>query len=426
MSHLQAHRVATALCFAWLASAASAQTTNPPFGQAPHLKQALDAAWQLSGSIRAESNRRIELAAKEKAASSWISGEPVAGVAHRTDRLSQNEGFREYEAEIELPLWNPGVRAAAQAYASAQRQGFDGQFALSKLKLAGELRVLAASAALAQVELDLNKRKLSDGTVLAQDLSRRVKAGENARVDSLQAQVLVQQAQAAIAQADSQLTRLQNQWRSLTGLTTVSALDEMPPSLAADAGSNAATKVATNAPIPAEHPALRNAQAQLGSARAKLALTEADKRDPMSVAIGVGRERSNFVAANETKLRIALRSPWGGDNRNAPRLAAARAELDAAQAEADAVQRQLPAELMAATADLRAARLAQVAARERASLSTEVQALITKSWRLGDSDLPTRLRADNEQFEASLSLARSAIEVQRAIANLNQALGVLP
>ena len=146
----------------------------------------------------------------------------------------------------------------------------------------------------------------------------------------------------------------------------------------------------------------------------------------MSVAIGVGRERSNFVATNETKLRIALRIPLGGDNRNAPRLAAARAELDAAQAEADAVQRQLPAELMAATADLRAARLAQVAARERASLSTEVQALITKSWRLGDSDLPTRLRADNEQFEASLSLARSAIEVQRAIANLNQALGVLP
>ena len=93
----------------WLACSASAQTANLQPNQPPNLKQALDAAWQLSGSIRAESNRRIELAAKEKAASSWISGEPVAGVAHRTDRLSQNEGFREYEAEIELPLWNPGV-----------------------------------------------------------------------------------------------------------------------------------------------------------------------------------------------------------------------------------------------------------------------------------------------------------------------------
>ena len=407
-------RLAMTLALAWLTFSATAQTANQP----PSLKQALDAAWQLSGVSRAESNRRAELAAREKAASSWISGEPVANVAHRTDRLNRNDGFRDYEGEIELPLWNYGVRAATQADVSAQRQGFDGQFALSKLKLAGELRVLAASAAAAQVELDLNKRKLLDVSALAQDLSRRVRAGENARVDGLQAQVLIQQAQAAIAQAGGQLTRLQNQWRSLTGLATVAPLDE--------ALSSVATNDAVNAPVSPDHPALRYAKSQLGSARAKLALAEASKRDPMSIGIGAGRERSSFAAINETKLRIALRIPLGGDNRNAPRIAAANAELDTAQAEADAVQRQLPAEVDAATADLRAARLAQAAAQERVRLSSEVQALITKSWRLGDSDLPTRLRADNEQFEASLSLARSAIDVRRAIANLNQAHGYLP
>ena len=152
----------------------------------------------------------------------------------------------------------------------------------------------------------------------------------------------------------------------------------------------------------------------------------ADKRDPMSVGLGVARERGNFGGAGETKLRIALRIPLGGDNRNAPRQAAARAEVDMAQAELDAAQRQLPAEVAAATADLSAARTAQTAARERVRLSSEVQTLITKSWRLGDSDLPTRLRADNDQFEASLQLARATIDVQRAIANLNQAHGILP
>ena len=413
-----AKRLAATLALMWLVCSASAQTASPQPNQPPSLKQALDAAWQLGGSSRASTNRRIELAAKEKAASGWISGEPVAGVAHRTDRLNRNDGFRDYEAEIELPLWNPGVRAAAQADVAAQRQGFDGQSALSKLKLAGELRALSASAATAQAELDLNKRKLQDVSLLAQDLNRRVKAGENARVDGLQAQVLVQQAQAAIAGAEGQLTRLQNQWRSLTGLATVAQADEVLSGLASND--------ATTAPISPDHPALRYTQAQLGSARAKLALAEADKRDAMSVGVGVGRERSNFASANETKLRLALRIPLGGDNRNAPRLAAASAELDTAQAEADAVQRQLPAEVATATADLRAARLAQSAAQERVRLSTEVQVLITKSWRLGDSDLPTRLRADNEQFEASLSLARTAIDVQRAIANLNQALGILP
>lgn len=407
-------KLAISLALSLLTFNATAQTAV----QAASLKQALDAAWQLSSSSRSESNRRSELAAKQDAANSWLSGEPVASIAHRTDGLSRNEGFREYEAEIEMPLWRRGVRAAAQADVAAQRIGFDGQFTAAKLKLAGELRTLSASIAIAQVELDLNKRKLLDANALTQDLSRRVKAGENARVDGLQSQVLAQQAQAAIALAESQLSRLTSQWRSMTGLTAVPPPDE--PLAASLSGQSDA------APVPADHPALRAAQAQVGSARAKLALASADKRDPMSVGIGVSRERGSFGAANEPRVRIALRIPLGGDNRNAPRQAAARAELDTAQAELDAAQRQLPAEVAAASADLRAARTAQTAAGERARLSTEVQALITKSWRLGDSDLPTRLRVDNEQFEASLALAKASIDVQRAIANLNQANGILP
>ena len=415
----QAHRSFAVLVWCvLLAGHAQAQTAIQLPVPAPTLKQALDAAWQLSPSARAEGNRRSELVAKEKAATSWISGEPVAGVAHRTDRLNKNEGFREYEAELELPLWNPGVRSAAQADVAEQRLGFDGQFQLAKLKLAGELRTLSASIATAQTELDLNKRKLFEATALTQDLSRRVKAGENARVDGLQSQVLEQLSQAAIALAESQLSRYQSQWRSLTGMSTVSPPDE--PLASSLSGQSDASTVSAN------HPALRFATAQVGIAQAKLALASADKRDPMSVGLGVARERANFAGANETKLRIALRIPLGGDNRNAPRQAAARAELDTAQADLDAAQRQLPAEVAGATADLRAARTAQTAARERVLLSTEVQTLITKSWRLGDSDLPTRLRADNERFEASLSLAKASIDVQRAIANLNQAHGLLP
>ena len=404
----------TTLWLACLASSALAQTPNQP----PTLRQALDAAWEISSQSRSLDNRRSELAAKEKAAGSWIFGEPVAALAQRTDRLNKNDGFRELEAEIELPLWNRGVRAATQADVAAQRLGFDGQFALSKLKLAGELRALAVSAAKAQVELDLNKRKLLEANALTQDLMRRVKAGENARVESLQTQVLVQQAQAAMAQAEGQLARLQSHWRSLTGLATVAPLEEKLAPIA--------TNEFISAPVSADHPALRQSQAQLSGAQAKLALVNADKRDPMSVGVGIARERGSFAASNETTLRVVLRIPLGGDNRNAPRQAAARAELDASQADLDALQRQLLAEVAAANAELLAARTVQIAASERVRLSTEVQTLITKSWRLGDSDLPTRLRADNEQFEASLSLARADIDVQRAIANLNQAHGVFP
>ena len=411
---LKRFRLLAPLCLAAIAGHALAQTTGQPT-----LRQALDAAWQLSANARAEGNRRSELAARDKAASSWISGEPVAVLAHRSNRLNTNTGFRENEAELELPLWNPGVRGAAQQDVSAQRAGFDAQLAMARLKLAGQLRELAANAATASIELEMAQRKLIDALALASDIERRVKAGENARVDVLQAQVVTEQARAAAAQAQGQLSRVQAHWRAATGLTPLAPTEEksvQPTTL----------DTSTPPPLPIDHPVFLQAQALVDTAKSKLALLEADKQSPMVLIAGAARDRASLGAQSDTKLRLALRIPLGGENRNAPRLAAARAELDVAQSDLDSIQRQLLAELSAAITDLRAATLAQSAAKQRAALSTDVQALIAKSWRLGDSDLPSRLRADNEKFEAVLLFARATVDVQRANAKLNQALGLLP
>ncbi len=116
----------------------------------------------------------------------------------------------------------------------------------------------------------------------------------------------------------------------------------------------------------------------------------------------------------------------GGDKRNAAKLASALAELDAAQAQADAMARQTQADVAAAHAGLDAARSQEAFAAQRATLSTQMQALVAKSYRLGESDLPTRMRADNEKLDADLALARARIELQRAVAQLNQSLGTLP
>ena len=411
---LKRFRLLASLCLAAIAGHALAQTTGQPT-----LRQALDAAWQLSANARAEGNRRSELAARDKAASSWISGEPVAVLAHRSNRLNTNTGFRENEAELELPLWNPGVRGAAQQDVSAQRAGFDAQLAMARLKLAGQLRELAANAATASIELEMAQRKLIDALALASDIERRVKAGENARVDVLQAQVVTEQARAAAAQAQGQLSRVQAHWRAATGLTPLAPTEEKPV-------QPTTLDTSTPPPLPIDHPVFLQAQALVDTAKSKLALLEADKQSPMVLIAGAARDRASLGAQSDTKLRLALRIPLGGENRNAPRLAAARAELDVAQSDLDSIQRQLLAELSAAITDLRAATLAQSAAKQRAALSTDVQALIAKSWRLGDSDLPSRLRADNEKFEAVLSFAKATVDVQRANAKLNQALGLLP
>lgn len=376
------------------------------------LREALDAAWALSPAARSADSRRAQLQARERAASSWINGSPSALLAQRSDRFNNNSGLREYEAELELPIWSPGVRAAAQRELAALRLGFEPQQLVARLKLAAEVREAAASVAVARTERDLAQRKHSEAQTLAQDVERRVRAGDSARVDGLQAQSLVQQAASGREQAQQALTRLQNQWLALTGLTAVPSLDEPLPS--------------ANPVTGPDHPALQAAQTRVQAAQAALELSETDKRDPMSVGVGITRERSAFGAASENSLRLALKIPFGTDSRNAPRIAAARAELDAAQTELDAIQRQVQTELASALAELDAARRTQASMAERARLGQEVQTLVAKAYSLGESDLPTRLRADSEKFEADLSLARARVGLQRAVSQLNQALGLLP
>ena len=278
---------------------------------------------------------------------------------------------------------------------------------MAKIRLAAEVRDLAAQAALARNEALVAQRKQQEAALLAGDIERRVKAGEVARLDLLQAQAFQRQAAAVEAQAESATARVAGQWRALTGLADIAELDETTG-------------------VGRESPAILAADSRLRAAQARLALTEKDRRDPMEVGVGVTRERPALGAASDTAFKVTLRVPFGTYGRNAPRLAAARAELDAAQADALSVVRTVKADQESAGTELEAARRAELLAAERSRLSTEAQTLIVKSYRLGESDLPTRLRTDNERFDAELAHARARVETRRAISKLNQAFGILP
>jgi cobalt-zinc-cadmium efflux system outer membrane protein len=299
------------------------------------------------------------------------------------------------------------VRSATATSLQADRQAFDQELVMAKIRLAADVRELAAQAALARNEALVAQRKQQEAALLAADVERRVKAGEVARIDLLQAQAVQRQAAAAQAQAESAAARVNAQWRALTGMSDVAELDE------AEGGVR-------------ESPAVLAADSRLSAAQAKLALMETDRRDPMEIGVGVTRDRPAFGAASDTAFKVTLRVPFGTHGRNAPRLAGARAELDAAQAEALAVSRTVKADQESAGTELDAARRAEALAADRARLSTEAQTLIGKSYRLGESDLPTRLRADSERFDAELAHARARVETRRAISKLNQAFGILP
>ena len=62
----------------------------------------------------------------------------------------------------------------------------------------------------------------------------------------------------------------------------------------------------------------------------------------------------------------------------------------------------------------------------RFTLAADTQRLLAKAFALGELDLVSRLRAENERFESELNYTRATLDATRAVARLNQALGVLP
>lgn len=380
----------------------------------PTLKDAVEAAWLKQPAARASQARQEEAAARQRAATSLFPEPPSLVLAHRTDQLNTNQGRREVEAELDFPLWTPGLRNATQGTAAADQALLNEQQRAAKWRVAGEVREALWTAQLARIEADIAQRKVQETAQLRQDVERRTKAGDLARADLNQAAVAEQNALVTQATANAALSRVQSQLTLLTGLLQIDANAE---SLAPETGQQAAIDA---------HPAVLAALAQSRAARARLAQSLADVRASPTLGIGVTRDRSVFGATPDTTLRVAITIPFSGQTRNAPRNAAANADAIEAEASLGVERERLLVEVKLARAEAGQAQQVITMLKQRLALAQDTQALYAKSFRLGETDLVTRLRADTERFDAELALARAKVEAARSVSRLNQSLGLLP
>jgi cobalt-zinc-cadmium efflux system outer membrane protein len=118
--------------------------------------------------------------------------------------------------------------------------------------------------------------------------------------------------------------------------------------------------------------------------------------------------------------------PFGAGPRNEARVATAQADAIEAQAQLTLERDRIQADQRSAAARIDAARAQLDAAQRRARLARESRGFFDKSFQLGESDLPTRLRIEAEAVEAERQEARSRIGLAAAISAWRQSLGLLP
>jgi cobalt-zinc-cadmium efflux system outer membrane protein len=383
----------------------------PPVCADGTLRDAVERAWERQPTHKAQSARADEFAAKRDAAQALFPEPPSLFATYRSDRLNRNQGERELEAGIALPLWLPGEQGRQAAVVSAERDQYDTALAAAKLKIAGEVREAYWQARLAENELVLARRKVEEAATIEADVARRVRAGDLARVDLNQAQAAERLGRGALAEAELKTFKATQGFGLLTGFNILPGGDETLP--------------AQEAPLD-DNPLLVPLQRAVATAQAKLGQATQNLRNNPELELGVRRERITFGDTYDNSIQLGFRLPFGTDARNRPRIAAANAELIEAHAAFGLERARLAAEIEAARRELEQTRAVVLFAETRFTLAADTQRLLAKAFALGELDLVSRLRAESERFESELNFTRAKLEAARAVARLNQALGVLP
>ena len=81
------------------------------------LRQAFEAAWARQPEALALQARRDAARAQQGAAKAWTPEPAALELSNKTDRMGNNNGAREVEVGIAVPLWLPGERGSSAALA---------------------------------------------------------------------------------------------------------------------------------------------------------------------------------------------------------------------------------------------------------------------------------------------------------------------
>lgn len=406
---------------AWAQSTSAAETTTT----APiTLKQVFEAAWLRQPEALSRQARQDVALAQRQVANSWTA-EPISlELSTKTDHLHKNQGGREDAMGLSFPLWLPGERSRSAAVALAEERVNTSRVLVAQLRTAATVREAYWQWQRANGEHALALERLANARLLAADVSKRVKAGEQARADQHQADGATAAADAALAEALSALAAATQSLRALTGALPV------PPGMAnVDAAPLGERQGATSldpVALSSLHPALLEGQARLELARRASELARVQTRANPELTLEAARGRGQADERYQQSFTAALRIPFGSDSRNRVKVATAQAELIEAESQLRLEQDRVQAELDSAHVRLDSAEVQLLAAERRAQLAREARSFFQKSYRLGETDLPTRLRIELEAVEAERQAKRARVELGAALSNQRQAQGLLP
>ena len=376
------------------------------------LSEVVQAGFERSPGLGLSDTMRHEGQAIRQQASSLLADNPALMIRHENDSVGSDNGFRQWEGGLEMPMWLPGQRDRRGKVADLAEGEADAVRKLQIWRMAGQIRELLWSLYIAESERALARQALEKVKALEADIAKRVAAGELARTDLILSQKETLAREAVRVSADTAYEVVLQNYRLATGLTDVPAqIDE--------------NKASINT-IDDGHPALVAARFSSERMRAERDQVRGEKYANPLLFVGSKTEKPASGLSYDTALIVEVNVPLGTSVHAAPRTASAELRLSEAVSELATVRRELENSLIEAAAELQRTGIAVDLTGRQLQLASEGMRLTRRSFELGESDVFMLLQAGVQALESEHDLRISRLKQGRALSRYNQALGVIP
>jgi outer membrane protein TolC len=398
---------------------AQAQTTNPPVANnTAEWSHVIQATVKRHAEYLLYDSQKQVGAGYQQQAKGWLGGDPSISLLHYNDRFASNNGYREWETELELPLWLPGEKSARQRVSDGYFSEAEADLKLLTWKVAGDVQELAWDVYLAQATRKQTYEQWQSTLALENNINRRVKAGELARSDNLLAQQSTLGDEAIYQNALSQLQRAKNAWQNYTGLTIVPVQNK--------------TRVRVNLhsldekTVLSQHPLLESTSARTDRTRAQRDDSRIKRRNNPVLGLYTKSERAFESASYENSIGVQISVPFGTRSYAAPRLAEAEAALTEVQVQHLATERSILLQQKQALEELNKTETQLKLATQSNQVAEQRLRLSQRGFDLGETELYLLLLTREQANKKALELEKIKIERQRAINRYNHSYGVIP
>jgi len=352
-----------------------------------------------------------EAAAITQRSKSWIAGAPQAGLRFQ----EATSGTLHYiDANVQVPLWNPGQREAeretgAKAQASAQSQTL-----ATKLRIAGLVRSALWDMSLQKIRYEQAQAEITIFEQLLAKIKRRVELGDLPRADELLAQTELLQKRAVMTMAEAELMHSRKRYASLTQTTQIPG--------------NFQEKLVALSEIQQNHPALQAINSQIERKQAELNALKLTGSGQSNIAVGINSDRfTDDPRSNKTEsFNIGVNMPFGGSAHIQPHIAALNVELNRLVAERDLLYRNLEQAHHEAEHNLEVNRVELGIANELKQVAEQHMTMSNTAFSVGEIDLIDLLKIQSRTQQAILNAKERAVMLERDQAFYNQAVGVMP